>query len=285
MIKLGVARLPEIEKDNTDRNRTSPFAFTGNKFEFRAVGSSASIAFPIVLLNAAVAEAIEELTEQIRSSTKRGKSVDDVVLSVVQEAFKETASIRFEGNNYSEDWVKEAGKRGLPNLRRSPEALEQLTTKQSRALLTKLGVFNKAELESRYHVRLERYVKDMLIEMHTLKEIIDTLVLPAAFAYANGLVTAASHAKSAGVKTIPQIAAANEVGGMIEELREGRDTLEKVIAQAEGMHDDLPKQAKLLTSTGADAMAEVRGCSDALELKVADDLWPLPKYREMLFPV
>jgi glutamine synthetase len=285
MIKLGVARLPEIEKDNTDRNRTSPFAFTGNKFEFRAVGSSASIAFPIVLLNAAVAEALEELTEQIRGNMKRGKSVDDVVLSVVQEAFKETASIRFEGNNYSEDWVKEAAKRGLPNLRRSPEALEQLTTKQSRALLTKLGVFNKAELESRYHVRLERYVKDMLIEMHTLKEMIDTLVLPAAFSYANGLVTAASHAKSAGVKTIPQIAAANEIGGMIEDLREGRDTLEKVIEQAEGMHDDLPKQAKLLTSAGADAMAEVRGCSDALELKIADELWPLPKYREMLFPV
>ena len=285
MIKLGVARLPEIEKDNTDRNRTSPFAFTGNKFEFRAVGSSASIAFPIVLLNAAVAEALEELTEQIRSNMKRGKSVDDVVLSVVQEAFKETASIRFEGNNYSEDWVKEAAKRGLPNLRRSPEALEQLTTKQSRALLTKLGVFNKAELDSRFHVRMERYVKDMLIEMHTLKEMVDTLVLPAAFTYANSLVTAASHAKSAGVKTIPQIAAANEIGGMIEDLREGRDTLQKVIEQAEGMHDDLPKQAKLLTTAGADAMAEVRGCSDALELKIADELWPLPKYREMLFPV
>ena len=285
MIKLGVARLPEIEKDNTDRNRTSPFAFTRNKFEFRAVGSSASIAFPIVLLNAAVAEALEELTEQIRSNMKRGKSVDDVVLSVVQEAFKETASIRFEGNNYSEDWVKEAAKRGLPNLRRSPEALEQLTTKQSRSLLTKLGVFNKAELDSRFHVRMERYVKDMLIEMHTLKEMVDTLVLPAAFTYANSLVTAASHAKSAGVKTIPQIAAANEIGGMIEDLREGRDTLQKVIEQAEGMHDDLPKQAKLLTTAGADAMAEVRGCSDALELKIADELWPLPKYREMLFPV
>ena len=285
MIKLGVARLPEIEKDNTDRNRTSPFAFTGNKFEFRAVGSSASIAFPIVLLNAAVAEALDELTEQIRASMKRGKSVDDVVLSVVQQAFKETADIRFEGNNYSEEWVKEASKRGLPNLRRSPEALEQLMTRQSRTLLNKLGILNKAELESRYHVRLERYVKDMLIEMHTLKEMIDTLVLPAAFRYAGELSSAAAHAKSAGVKTIPQVAAANEIGGMIEELRDGRDTLEKVIAQAEELHDDLPKQAKLLTGPGADAMAEVRRCSDALELKIADELWPLPKYREMLFPV
>jgi glutamine synthetase len=285
MMKLGVARLPEIEKDPTDRNRTSPFAFTGNKFEFRAVGSSASIAFPIVLLNAAVAESLGEITEQIRASLKKGKAVDDVVLGVVREVFKETAPIRFEGNNYSEEWVHEAEKRGLPNLRRTPEALEQLNTKQSRALLTKLGIFTKEELESRYHVRLERYVKDMLIEMHTLKEIVDTLVLPASYAYAGTLAAAAAQATQAGIKIVPQVEAANEVGRMIETLNANQRELQAVLAKAEGMHDDLPKQAKLLTSKGADAMAAVRSCCDALELKVADDLWPLPKYREMLFPV
>src|SRR6476661_5253431 len=218
MLNLGVDRLPEIAKDVTDRNRTSPFAFTGNKFEFRAVGSSQSIAFPIVLLNAAVAEAIGEITEQIRGSLKKGKSVDDVVLSVVRDVFKETAAIRFEGNNYSEEWVHEAGKRGLPNLRRSPEALEQLTTKQSRTLLTKLGIFTKEELESRYHVRVERYVKDMLIEMHTLKEMVDTLVLPASYAYAGSLSAAAAQASQAGIKVVPQVEAANEIGSMIETL-------------------------------------------------------------------
>jgi len=285
MIKLGVARLPEIEKDNTDRNRTSPFAFTGNKFEFRAVGSSASIAFPIVLLNAAVAEALDEITESIKANTKRGKSMDDVVLGVVREAFKESETIRFEGNNYSEEWVKEAEKRGLLNLRRSPEALDQLLTKQSRTLLTSLGIFTKAELESRFHVRLERYVKDMLIEMHTLKEIIDTLILPASFSYSGSLSASAAHAVSAGVKNVPQVAAANEIGGMIATLRSRRDELEKTIDKAEGMHHEPAKQAKLLTTAGADAMAAVREASDALELKVADDLWPLPKYREMLFPV
>jgi glutamine synthetase len=285
MMKLGVARLPEIEKDSTDRNRTSPFAFTGNKFEFRAVGSSASIAFPIVLLNAAVAESLGEITEQIRASLKKGKAVDDVVLGVVREVFKETAPIRFEGNNYSEEWVHEAEKRGLPNLRRTPEALEQLNTKQSRALLTKLGIFTKEELESRYHVRLERYVKDMLIEMHTLKEIVDTLVLPASYAYAGTLAAAAAQATQAGIKIVPQVEAANEVGRMIETLNANQRELQAVLAKAEGMHDDLPKQAKLLTSKGADAMAAVRSCCDALELKVADDLWPLPKYREMPFPV
>jgi glutamine synthetase len=285
MLKLGVARLPEIEKDNTDRNRTSPFAFTGNKFEFRAVGSSASIAFPIVLLNAAVAEALGEITEQIRASLKKGKSADDVVLSVVRDVFKETAAIRFEGNNYSDEWVHEAGKRGLPNLRRSPEALEQLNTKQSRALLTKLGIFTKEELESRYHVRLERYVKDMLIEIHTLKEMVDTLVLPASYAYAGSLASAAAQATQAGIKVVPQVNAANEIGRMIETLVDNQRELQAVLEKAEGMHDDLPKQAKLLTSKGADAMAAVRSCCDALELKVADELWPLPKYREMLFPV
>src|SRR5881275_266688 len=131
MIKLGVARLPEIEKDNTDRNRTSPFAFTGNKFEFRAVGSSQSIAFPIVLLNAAVAEAIGEITVALRAELKGTKKVDDAVLKVVRPIFKDTAVVRFEGNNYSADWVKEAAKRGLPNLRRTPEALAQLMTKES----------------------------------------------------------------------------------------------------------------------------------------------------------
>jgi glutamine synthetase len=285
MIKLGVARLPEVEKDNTDRNRTSPFAFTGNKFEFRAVGSSASIAFPIVLLNAAVAEALGEIIDQVRATMKKGKSVDDVVLAVVRQAFKESATIRFEGNNYSEEWVKEAAKRGLPNLRRTPEALDQLNTRTSRTLLNKLGILNKAELESRYHVRMERYVKDILIEMHTLKEMLDTLVLPAAFQYSGSLASAAAAAVSAGIKNVPQIDAANEIGALISSLRERRDALVDAIDQAEGMHDDLAKQAKFLTSTGAESMVAAREVADQIELTISDDCWPLPKYREMLFPV
>ena len=132
---------------------------------------------------------------------------------------------------------------------------------------------------------MERYIKDMLIEMHTLREMVDTLVLPAAFDYSGKLADAASQAKSAGIKSIPQIDAANKLGALIIELQKHRATLGKVIDKAEAMHDDLAKQAQLLTGDGADAMAEVRKCSDALELSVADDCWPLPKYREMLFPV
>jgi glutamine synthetase len=289
MIGLGVAKLPEIEKDNTDRNRTSPFAFTGQKFEFRAVGSSQSIAFPIVLLNAAVAEAIADITEQLRAELKDekrdAKSVDDAALRVVRKSFKATEAIRFEGNNYSDEWVKEAKKRGLPNMRRTPEALQQLATKQSRTLLTSLGIFTSEELDSRYHVRLERYTKDMLIELHMLREIVDTYVVPASLGYVGSLAHAASEAKSAGITVNPHVTVANRVGGMIEELLKRRDALVDVIAKAEGMHDAPLEQAKLLTGKGADTMAAVREKCDELELTVSDAEWPLPKYREMLFPV
>ena len=285
LMKLGVARLPEIQRDTTDRNRTSPFAFTGNKFEFRAVGSSQSIAFPIVLLNAAVAEAIGEITKDLKEELKKTKKVDDAVLKVVRSVFKETSAVLFEGNNYSEEWVKEAEKRGLPNLRRTPEALKQLVTKQSRQLLTKLGVFSDEELDSRYHVRLERYIKDVLIELHTLRETVDTLVLPAAFEYAGRLASSAAQAKAAGIAVIPQVDTANALGRLIQDLQKARAALGKVIDQAEGMHDSAEKQAELLTHAGADAAAEVRKLTDAIEVSVDDDLWPLPKYREMLFPV
>jgi glutamine synthetase len=193
--------------------------------------------------------------------------------------------IRFEGNNYSSEWVDEAAKRGLPNLRRTPEALAQLVTKQSVGMLTSLGIFTKEELDSRYHVRMERYIKDMLIEMHTVQQMTDTLVLPAAFTYMGQLAHAARNAKEAGIKAIPQVAAANEVGALIEALRERRDTLTKVIERAETMHAEVEKCGKLLTSDGAEAMAAVREICDKLELMVSDELWPLPKYREMLFPV
>ena len=285
MLKLGVARIPEIKRDTTDRNRTSPFAFTGAKFEFRAVGSSQSIAFPVALLNAAVAEAIAEITDELRAEMKKTEKVDDAVFRIVRRAFKETTPVRFEGNNYSEEWVKEAAKRGLPNLRRSPEALAQLVTKTSRKCLVGLGVLTDEELESRYHVRLERYIKDLLIELHTLREMVDTLVLPACFSYSSQLIETVARAKSARMTAVPQVEAATALHKRIKELQKHRATLEKVITRAESMHDSLEGCATFLTQQGADAMAAVREVCDALEVMVDDDCWPLPKYREMLFPV
>ena len=287
MIRLGVAKLPEIVKDNTDRNRTSPFAFTGAKFEFRAVGGSSSVAFPVMLLNAAVAEAIGELTEALRNEMAKTPSatVEDAALRVVRESFRTSTPVRFEGNNYSESWVKEAEARGLPNFKRTPEALAQLSTPQSRALLNGLGILNDAELESRFHVRIERYVKDLLIEMHTQQQMVDTMVLPAAYAYAGSLAASAAQARAAGITPVPQVGAASRLGTLIEKLEAARDHLIEVVRKAEGAHDEPLKQAMILTSDGKEAMALVREHADALELVVGDDLWPLPKYREMLFPV
>ena len=285
MLHLGVAKLPEVAKDNTDRNRTSPFAFTGAKFEFRAVGSSQSIAFPVMLLNATVAESIAELTDKLRAELKKTKNRDDAVLKIVSAAFRETKAIRFEGNNYSDAWVVEAKKRGLPNLRRSPEALAQIISPASRKLFTSLGILTEEEVDSRYHIRLERYVKDMVIELNTLAEMADTLVLPAAHGYLAMLVKSAADAKAAGVKVVPQVEAANAVGKLVADLQKASANLHAVIEKADRMHDALEKQAQYLTSTGADAMASVRAASDALELTVDDARWPLPRYREMVFPV
>ena len=285
MLKLGVAKLPEIQKDNTDRNRTSPFAFTGAKFEFRAVGGSQSIAFPVMLLNACVADALGTLAEQLREARSSAATIEDAVLKVVRTAFQKTEAIRFEGNNYAEEWVVEAERRGLPNLRHTPDALAQLVTPASRALLNKLGILDQRELESRYHVRLERYVKDLMIELHTLQQMVDTLVLPAAYAYAGSLAEGAASAKAAGIAVIPQVEAANDVGRLIEQLQRSRAALAEVIGRAELLHDDVERQAQLLTHEGRTTMEEARRCCDALELVVSDELWPLPKYREMLFPV
>jgi glutamine synthetase len=173
----------------------------------------------------------------------------------------------------------------LPNFSRTPEALQQLVTKESRKLLESLNILTSEEIDSRYHVRLERYVKDMLIEMHMLREMVDTLVLPAAFEYSGDLVAAAAQAKAAKVTVIPQIEEANRIGALIQDLQKNRDQLVSVIDRAESMHASLEKQAKLLTSTGANTMAAVRACCDSAEGAISDSCWPLPKYREMLFPV
>ena len=285
MLQLGVAKLPEIEQDNTDRNRTSPFAFTGAKFEFRAVGSSQSIAFPVMILNTVVADAITDLTAQLKKELAGGGSVDDAALKVARKAFKETSAIRFEGNGYSEAWVKEAKKRGLLNLRRAPEALAQLTTKAAKDLFTTTGVLSAPELDSRYHVRVERYVKDVLIEMETLAELLDTMILPAGYAYLGSLAEGAAKTKAAGVKVIPQKAALESVGKLVTTLQSKTAALHAAIKKAHALHDDVAKCAAFLTSAGADAMLAAREVSDKLEVSIGDQHWPLPRYREMLFPV
>jgi len=238
-----------------------------------------------MLLQAAVAEAIGEITAELKKEIASAKSVDDAVLKVAKKAFKESTAVRFEGNNYSDEWVVEAKQRGLLNLRRTPEALEQLTTKGAKSLFKDTGILTDVELESRYHGRLERYIKDMLIERHTLQQMVDTQVLPAAYGYIGSLAGTAGQGAAAGINMQPIVDAANAASKLVATLQKKRAELAKVIAKAEHMHDDAAAQAQYITSTGAEIMAEVREASDALEMSIGDEHWPLPRYREMLFPV
>jgi glutamine synthetase len=281
VIKLGVSQLPEVARDNTDRNRTSPFAFTGNKFEFRAVGSSASTAFPITLLNAAVADGFEEVTTRLKDGMKGGKQADSAIMMVLKDLIKETKAIRFEGNNYAEEWVKEAEKRGLPNLRKTPEALAELTSKKSKEMLTRLGVFTDAEINSRHHVRIERYVKNLVIEIDTLRSMVSTQILPACYAYHGALASEVVSAKAAGVGA-PQADTLSKLTTLITSLQTKRGELEKSVHKAEGLSSEDDK-AKAIATDVSTTMAEIRGICDELENLVADDYWPMPKYREMLF--
>ena len=281
VLQLGVNKLPDVMKDNTDRNRTSPFAFTGNKFEFRAVGSSANTAFPVTVLNAAVADGLEYVIELLKKKGVKGGTDNALIFEVIKQIATETKNVRFEGNGYSEEWVKEAAGRGLLNLKKSPEALNELVSKSALELFKKLNVFSEAELQSRFHVRLERYIKNMQIEVDCLKQMIDTQVLPACYSYHGSLVKTVVDAKAAGLKA-PQAIVANKVGDLLETLAAKRAILEDVNTKAEALHDEY-KKAVLYSTSVAEAMLAVRTVCDELESSVSDEFWPLAKYREMLF--
>ena len=274
-ISLGIRNLPEVAKDNTDRNRTSPFAFTGNKFEFRAVSSAASISGPIAVLNAAVAEALGEFEAAIASRTAKGASLPDAALEVVRQGVTDTKAIRYEGNNYAPELVEEARRRGLPNLHATPEALAELVKPEARAFLARARVFSEAELDARYHVKLERYVKDIEIEVEALTNLVSGHVLPAAYHQLALLATVGSS----------RIAKEDR-----ERLEDAVDTLAGRVKSLEAAversaNESLEKRAHLLAEEVVPGMTAVREVADRIEESVADEFWTLPKYSEMLFLV
>jgi glutamine synthetase len=284
LINLGISKLPEVSRDNTDRNRTSPFAFTGNKFEFRAVASSASTATPMATLNGAVGEALGELAATIASRQAKNGEFKKAVMEVVREVISETKRVRFEGNNYSEEWAAEAERRGLLNLRKTPEALAQLRRPEAIEFFAKTGIFQPEEMEARYHIKTERYIKDIEIEIHALKEIVRTMVLPAAFkhqATLAGAVKALTDLSGSKALVAEQVAEVEAVAQLIVDLRSGLAALETEVAAAES--DDLERKADALAHRVVPALAAIREVCDKLEEVVDDTLWPLPKYREMLF--
>jgi glutamine synthetase len=275
-ISLGIRTMPEVARDQTDRNRTSPFAFTGNKFEFRAVSSAASISTPIAFLNAAVADALGEFEQAIASRTGKGMSVQDAALETVREAVVQTKAVRFEGNNYAAEWVEEARRRGIPNLRTSPEALAELVKPEAREFMARMKVFSEAETDARYHVRMERYVKDVEIEIEALKAIVSGHVLPAAYKQLAMLGAAGSSKSSKD--------AVSRMDGAVDAVVSRGAALQGAADKASG-ESDLARKSRLLAEEVVPAMAGLREACDRIEEMVADEFWTLPKYSEMLFLV
>jgi glutamine synthetase len=267
-LELGAEVLPPLPMHGGDRNRTSPFAFTGNKFEFRAVGSSASLAFPNTVLNTIVAEAIDELSDNLEA--KGTSDLPTAVTEVVKDAYVANKVICFDGDNYDEAWHKEAEEeRGLKNLRTTPDALPEVLTEPSVEMMGKYGVLNKRELESRYEVWLEQYIIKANIEAETADSIARTMILPAALRYL-------ALGDDAGIDAVTEEATplVDELIAAIKEL----DSANRYPEGIEGMDLAIHARDKQLA-----AMARVREAADRLEKVVPDDLWPLPKYAEMLF--
>ena len=283
IIDLGISSLPIVSKDNTDRNRTSPFAFTGNKFEFRTVGSSQSISFPTAVLNTIVAESLDYLSEKIKA--QGGKNINQAVFDVIKKEIKEIKAVLYNGDNYTPEWEKEAGKRGLPNDKTTPVALKALVTQKALDLFDKYQVLSNVELKSRYLIRLERYIKDLEIEVKCLNNICLSQVIPATTAYQKGLSKAIIGAREALGKSV-DFSAQQELLKRIVELvnkiyATDKDILAKVAAVS-SVHDE-QKKAEMLCSKVKTRMNELREYVDELEDLVDDELWPMPKFWEMLF--
>jgi glutamine synthetase len=269
---LGTPVLPPLPLHGGDRNRTSPFAFTGNKFEFRALGSSSSPAFPNTVLNTIVAESVDELADKLKDALKgSAATLEKAVTKVVKDAWTANKQVVFDGDGYSEAWHKEAEKRGLANLRTTPDALPWLVNKQTIAAFKKYKVLSKRELDARYEVFTEQYAVTINIESETAAAIARTMLLPAAVRYLNEL-------RATGLEEL--IA---EVEPLIKELHFALIKLEDANLKDNQPDSSPQKWAVYMRDTVIPAMDDVRDVADRLEKLVADDLWPLPKYSEMLF--
>ena len=289
IIDLGIARLPRFNKDSTDRNRTSPFAFTGAKFEFRAVGSSQNISTPIAVINTIIAESLDYVAEKIKKESS-GKDFNSAVLKVISEVAKETRNIRFEGNNYAAEWVKEAAKRGLPNVASTVESLKDLIKEKNIKLFEKYKVFSREELIARYHIWVHMYDLVLEIEANTLSEMVNASIVPAGMEYekllADNLGNIANLKKSAGLEVEPaaladQKAHLAEVVQKIYYVRRNTAEMAKLLVKAANLNAE--KKAELYFEELKPLMEHIRKHVDDLEKVVSDEHWDLPKYREMLF--
>ncbi|MEN6332214.1 MAG: glutamine synthetase type III, partial [Smithella sp.] len=282
IIDLGISSLPIVSKDNSDRNRTSPFAFTGNKFEFRAVGSSQSISFPAAVLNTIVAESLDYLAEKIKAKTG---NTNQIVFEVLKEELKEIKPILFNGDNYTAEWELEAEKRGLPNYKTTPIALKALVTEKALNLFEKHQVLSQVELKSRYLIYLEKYIKDLEIEVKCLNSICLSQIIPAAAMYQKTLAGAINETKAAlDNSAVPsaEVEILKKVVDLINKIYAVNKDIAAKVEKADAIHDEQDK-AEMLCSEVKTVMNELRDYVDELEVLVDDDMWPMPKFWEMLF--
>jgi glutamine synthetase len=285
IINLGISSLPIVSKDSTDRNRTSPFAFTGTKFEFRAVGSAQSISFPATVLNTIVAESLDYLAEKIKDACRQDTSMNQCVLALIRKELKEIKPVLFNGDSYTAAWEKEAARRGLPNNKTTPVALKALATKKALDLFEKYRVFSNVELKSRYLIHIEKYIKDLEIEAKCLNNICLSQVIPAATTYQKGLAKAITGAREALGKAVDftaQQELLKRVVDLVNKIYAANKDVLAGIGKAAAIHDE-QKKAEMLCSKVKTKMNELREYVDELEGLVDDELWPLPKFWEMLF--
>ena len=283
-LETGVSTLPDFEKDATDRNRTSPFAFTGNKFEFRTVGSADSIASPNTTLNAIVAEAFCEAADTLEREMDQGKAFELAVHDLIKEYMTKHQRIIFNGDGYSKEWVKEAKRRGLPNIGSMVDAAGTLTTDKAIKLFEKFGIFNRAELESREEILYETYAKTINIEALTMINMANKKYIPAVVGYTKTLADTVIAVREAGVDAAVQAELLGEVNVRLAAARKALKELERATAQASSMRD-ARAQAFFYKDTVKEAMDALRAPVDSLEMLVDKKVWPVPSYGELIFEV
>lgn len=279
-LQTGVTTLPDLYKDATDRNRTSPFAFTGNKFEFRMVGSRDSIANPNIVLNTIVAEAFAEACDVLEQADDFDKAVHDLI----KEYATENQAIVFNGNGYSEEWVKEAERRGLPNIKSMVEAIPAITTEKAVQLFERFNVFTRAELESRAEIQYEAYAKAINIEARTMIDMASKQFVPAFIGYTKTLADTINSVKAAGADASVQMEILNEVSALLKETKEALQILVKLTEEAAGKEEG-PEQANFYHSDVVPAMEALRAPIDKLEMIIDKEVWPMPSYGDLIFEV
>ncbi|MCK5071900.1 MAG: glutamine synthetase III [Bacteriovoracaceae bacterium] len=279
-LDLRANQLASLLKDNTDRNRTSPFAFTGNRFEFRAVGSSQPIGFPLSILNAAVTDVLKQSCEIIEKELNTGKKVDDALLTVIRGWMENSSKVVFNGDGYSDDWVKEAGIRGLPNLKTSADAYPVLTDGQKTSFLVETGVFSRKELETRYNVLVERYNTCRLIEFKTMVSMIDQYVIPSGIQYKKGLLDILKLQDELEVDRCVEFDIYCKLTGYMDELHRKTCDLKKELAE---MVEDESKRSFHVAHKLVPLSEQIACLCDSVEDVIPDELWKLPKYFDMLF--